>query len=642
MSCREPDVISMPRRTRSLGTVLVATLVLAGVLPLLAAVAVVAADGRQRSGDADRDAASRLAGSTARELSRAFDEWAGELLVAAQNDALKGYYRDPGRRGEYKAQIDASLVGLHTIHPDLIDEACYIDARGPELARMVRGGAVGVGDLSPDESGNPFFTPSFAVAAGQVHQHSPYVSPDSGTWVVSNATPIVVRGRKVAILHFETELEGLRKRLARLVPQGSVARVVDTASGALVIDTRAPVVVPAANADPATQHLPQAPALSAPQGQVSGSADVPVGPRNANHWRVDVLTTTATAGSGLATRILGLVLLVVAALAVTAMVLTRRIVRPLRAVTLQAERLAGGDLTGSLALDRQDEIGRMGRAVDAATGGLRAALSDIRTSSRELSDVAGGVEAFGGELTRMAHVADDETRAMRSTAADVGEATGVVSNRVEELAGSVGEIATRARDAAAVAADGARMAGETTELVGRLVDASETIDDVVQVIGSVTAQTRLLALNATIEAARAGEHGRGFAVVATEVKNLAEETQRATEQIAARVEGLRSTAAAAAGAIGSISTTIGEVDRAQEAIAEAVQRQSALAEAMRDDLGTLADGAGVMLAGTERVSAASSSTRDAVDQSAAAAQRLGVIAAGMRDLVQGFVVDSER
>ena len=632
----------MPRRTPSLGTVLVATLVLAGVLPLLAAVAVVAADGRQRSADADRDAASRLAGSTARELSRAFDEYAGELLVAAQNDALKGYYRDPGRRGEYKAQIDASLVGLHTIHPDLIDEACYIDARGPELARMVRGGAVGVGDLSPDESGNPFFTASFAVAAGQVHQHSPYVSPDSGTWVVSNATPIVVRGRKVAILHFETELEGLRKRLARLVPAGSVARVVDTASGALVLDTRAPVVVPAVNADPATQHLPQAPALSAPQGQVSGSADVPVSPRNANHWRVDVLTPTATAGSGLATRILGLVLLVVAALAVTAMVLTRRIVRPLRAVTLQAERLAGGDLTGSLALDRQDEIGRMARAVDAATGGLRAALSDIRTSSRELSDVAGGVEAFGGELTRTAHVAEDETRAMRSTAADVGEATGVVSNRVEELAGSVDEIATRARDAAAVAADGTRMAGETTELVGRLVDASETIDEVVQVIGSVTAQTRLLALNATIEAARAGEHGRGFAVVATEVKNLAEETQRATEQIAARVEGLRSTAAAAAGAIGSISTTIGEVDRAQEAIAEAVQRQSALAEAMRDDLGTLADGAGVMLAGTERVSAASSSTRDAVDQSAAAAQRLGVIAAGMRDLVQGFVVDSER
>src|SRR4051794_37124829 len=148
------------RRPRSLGTVLVATLVLAGVLPLLAAVGVVAADGRQRSADADRDGAARMAGSTARELSPAFDEWAGELLVAAQNDALKAYYRDPERRDAYKTQIDASLVGLHSIHPDLIDEACYIDAHGPERARMVRGAAVTDGTLSPDESGNPFFTDS--------------------------------------------------------------------------------------------------------------------------------------------------------------------------------------------------------------------------------------------------------------------------------------------------------------------------------------------------------------------------------------------------------------------------------------------------------------------------------------------------
>src|SRR5205085_3810669 len=114
---------------------------------------------------------------------------------------------------------------------------CYIDAAGPERARMVRGEAVGAAELSPDESGNPFFRASFAVAEGVVHEHTPYVSPDSGTWVVASATPIVVGGRKVAILHVETELEGLRNRLRKLLPAGTTARVVDTGRHVVVLDS---------------------------------------------------------------------------------------------------------------------------------------------------------------------------------------------------------------------------------------------------------------------------------------------------------------------------------------------------------------------------------------------------------------------
>jgi methyl-accepting chemotaxis protein len=628
----------LPRR--SLGAVLVATLVLAGVLPVLASVALMTADARQRSTDADHATADRLAGSTARELSRAFGEWAGELLVAAQNDALRAYYRTPSRRVEFKRQIDASLVGLHAVHPDLIDEACYIDARGPERARMVRGSVAGPSDLSPDESGNPFFAASFAVPVGAVHQHTPYVSPDSGTWVVSNATPIEVNGRKVAILHFETEIEGLRRRIAALMPAGAAARVVDASSGVLVFDTRTPVVKPDTSGDIARDRLPEAGKLQLGQGLIAGAADVAVLPQNLNRWRVEVVTPPApNSETGLGLQVAALVVVVVAGLLITAFVLTRRIVRPLQAVTTQAERLAAGDLTGSVHTDRQDEIGRVARAVDGATSALRSALRNIRANSSDLAGVADGVEVMGHQLTQSSHVADDESRTVQLMATHLGTTTSALSERVDELGTSAGEIETRAGEAAQVAADGARLADETTALVGQLVEASETIEDVVQVISGVTAQTRLLALNATIEAARAGEHGRGFAVVANEVKTLAEETQHATDQISGRVESLRRTAASAAVAIERITGSIALVDRAQQAITEAVGRQSGLAQAMRSELSALSGDATTMVEGSARVTQASALTRQAVDESAAAAARLSTIADEMRDLVQTFVVD---
>jgi methyl-accepting chemotaxis protein len=612
-------------------------MLLAGVLPLAAAVAVVTADAQASAADADRAGAQRLAASTARELSRTFDEWKGELLVAAQNDALRAYYRDPSRRMEYKAQIDAAMIGLHSVHPDLIDEACFIDAAGPERARMVRGVAVGVADLSPDESGNPFFHDSFAVDEGKVHQHTPYVSPDSGTWVVANATPIVVRGRKVAILHFEAELEGLRKRLMRLMPNGTVARVVDTASRALVLDTAHPVPLPDTKGDITADRLPSAGALAVPSDAVAGSSPVAVGPENANRWQVQVVTPAASAaGVHLPAGIWVLVAVVLVAVVVATSWLTRRIVRPLRAVAGQARRLAAGDLTGAVGSQRLDEIGQLGEAVDGATAALRTAIEDIAARSTDLEEVATALGAVSGRLTDTAQATDEEAAAVERLAAEVGEATRTLAGSVEGVGGAVEEITMRAGEAGAVADEGARIAEETTSLVGDLVRASQTIDEVVQVIGTVTAQTRLLALNATIEAARAGEHGRGFAVVATEVKTLAEETQRAADQIAGRVEALRTTASSAAGAVDRIAATIGRVDQAQVAIGEVVRRQATLAQAMRADVTVLAAESQELASGSDRVSTASAAARRTADESAEASRRLAEVASRMRELVGRF------
>src|SRR4249919_2415632 len=208
------------------------------MIPLLLAVGLVTVRNAHEVAMQNRTSTQRDATDLAERTAQTFREWRGELLVAARNDALREWYSKPSLRGELRANINASLVGVHNLFPNLIDEACYIDAKGPEQARQVRGRAAPVSELSPDESGNPFFTPTFALPEGRVHQHEPYVSPDSNSWVISNSTPIVVGGRKVSILHFETELSAIRSELLTVIPEHSVVRIIDPTLGAVIIDSR--------------------------------------------------------------------------------------------------------------------------------------------------------------------------------------------------------------------------------------------------------------------------------------------------------------------------------------------------------------------------------------------------------------------
>ena len=127
---------------------------------------------------------------------------------------------------------------LNTLNPDLIDEACFISAGGPELGRQVKGVPAAVSDLSPDESGNPFFRATLDLAEGKVHQNAPYISPDSKRWVISNSTPIVVAGRSVALWHFESNLDAIRLRLASFAREGVAVRVVDSQTSTTIVDSR--------------------------------------------------------------------------------------------------------------------------------------------------------------------------------------------------------------------------------------------------------------------------------------------------------------------------------------------------------------------------------------------------------------------
>src|SRR5690606_39234231 len=178
----------------------------------------------------------------------------------------------------------------------------------------------------------------------------------------------------------------------------------------------------------------------------------------------------------------------------------------------------------------------------------------------------------------------EETAAQSTVAAaaadEVSRNVLTVSSGAEQMGAAINEISQSANDAATVAARGVDKAAETTQRVERLGDSSLEIGAVIKVITAIAEQTNLLALNATIEAARAGEAGKGFAVVASEVKELAQETARATEDIARKVEAIQTDTTGAVSAIDEISQIVASINDFQLTIASAVEEQTATTNEM--------------------------------------------------------------
>jgi diguanylate cyclase (GGDEF)-like protein len=167
-------------------------------------------------------------------------------LLVAQNPAFADFYTAPGTDqakiragGPLIERINAALAYLELLYPGRIGEACFIDQRGAELARVVRGVAARPEELSPDESGNPFFAPTVALPDGEVHQSRAYVSPDTNEWVISNSTRLRARNGRVGIVHFEVTLDSFRTA-ARRAEHDHAVSIVDTRTGAIWVDSRTP------------------------------------------------------------------------------------------------------------------------------------------------------------------------------------------------------------------------------------------------------------------------------------------------------------------------------------------------------------------------------------------------------------------
>ncbi|MDR3516139.1 MAG: methyl-accepting chemotaxis protein [Azospirillaceae bacterium] len=283
----------------------------------------------------------------------------------------------------------------------------------------------------------------------------------------------------------------------------------------------------------------------------------------------------------------------------------RTVVRPIATMTGVMTRLADGSTEVEIpALNRRDEVGQMARAVstfkDNAIEKIRLEAEQIQLRDQAeqerrqtLAAVAGrfdtNIGSVIGDVDKTAHQMAESATQMADSATDnlrlSGDATHAadqvsanmqtVATALEELAASIREISSQAQSSNQVADTAARRAGDTVDKMSRLVEDANRVGDVVTLISDIASQTNLLALNATIEAARAGEAGKGFAVVAGEVKNLANQTAKATDEIAALIAAIQSSTGTAAGEINDIARVIGTISEISASIAAAVEQQNA-------------------------------------------------------------------
>lgn len=299
---------------------------------------------------------------------------------------------------------------------------------------------------------------------------------------------------------------------------------------------------------------------------------------------------------------------------------------------------AAGDLTRELDIDGDDAVGRVAE-------GLRTLLATLRTSMGDIGGTAESLAAAAGQLTSLAEgmgegasMTSDRAASASSASVQVSASIQTVATAAEEMTASIREIAKNATEAATVATDAVTVASEAQGTVASLGESSAEIGQVIKVITSIAQQTNLLALNATIEAARAGDAGKGFAVVANEVKELAKETAKATEEIGQKIEAIQSDTQGAVSAISRIADVIARINDIQSTIASAVEEQTATTNEIARSVTEAAAGANGIAEDVTQVATAAADTREGAQNTLTSATELTGMAGQLRDLVGRFAL----
>ncbi len=299
---------------------------------------------------------------------------------------------------------------------------------------------------------------------------------------------------------------------------------------------------------------------------------------------------------------------------------------------------ATGDLTKEIAVTGSDPIDLVCDSLKKFFGQLREIITTISKSSEALASSAEELTAIGQQMSGTAEETSAQSNLVSSAAEQVSQNIQTVAAGAEQLDASIQEIAKNTVDAARVATQAVSVTEETNQTMVKLGVSSTEIGNVVKVITSIAQQTNLLALNATIEAARASEAGKGFAVVANEVKELAKETAKATEDISRKIEAIQADTQESVNAIAKISSIIKEINETQNTIASAVEQQSATTNEIGRSVSEAAKGASDISENILSVAQAAKDTAEGSSNNQLAAKELSIMALDLQKVVSQFTV----